>query len=568
MIRRVGLLASVLLLCPVASGAMRLGVNTHFDQGWPLASFEDVAKARAQGIRDTISWGKVERTPGVHDFTAANSGYVDQACANNVPVLLTLIPRNKVYDGGETIYSPEARRAFAAFAEAVAARFPCVTALELGNEINGHALKGRMTARMPQSYIDIVRAVHDAVKSRHPRIRLLSGSSLSVATGFFDRLFDAGLLPLVDGVVVHPYLTVPEQLPAQLARLRQAMARYGAEKPVWASEFGYYYATPDAAPPHALKLITLLSAAGVEAAHWYALRDEPYYPNMGLFKGRAPKPALDMFRLAQTRLLAAGDARRQGTGGDLLSFVYRFGEGPYVVWGAGRTIRWAGEAKAWDARGRPIAVPYRLGDEPVIVDAPGGFTLGAQTVLADTLTNFAGAGWSYHVARAKGEVMPLGWIDWNWTPYIGARQLPNFRATGAVVTTAHSALGESSALVERFAASAGEPVFLSACFEAKATRAQSVRIVASGKLLFSALVSGQVRTPPLRLPPGSAVDIIYTPQQGAGAQPLRRRVRVLGAADTAPALCAPSGRDGGGAPPSARRLRRDLIFRPHDLPQH
>lgn len=549
MIRRVGLLASVLLLCPPASGAMRLGVNTHFDQGWPLTSLEDVATARAHGIRDTISWGKVERTPGVYDFTGANSGYVDHACTNNVPVLLTLTPRNKVYDGGETIYSPQARRAFAAFAEAVAARFPCVTALEIGNEINGHALKGRMTARMPQSYIEIVRAVHDAVKPKHPRIRLLSGSSLSVATGFYDRLFGAGLLPLVDGVVVHPYLTVPEQLPVQIARLRLAMARHGAEKPVWASEFGYYYATPDAAPPHALKLITLLSAAGVEEAHWYALRDEPYYPNMGLFKGRTPKPALDMFRLAHTRLLAAGDARRQEISGDPLSFVYRFGEGPYVVWGAGRAVRWIGSARAWDARGRTIALPDRLGDEPVIVDAPGGFALGAQTVLADTLTDFAGAGWSYHVARAKGEEIQLGWVDWNWTPYIGTRQLPNFRATGAVVTTARSARGESSALVERFVASAGGRVFLSACFEAKAARAQSVRIVASGKLLFSALVSGQVRTPQLRLPPGSAVDIIYTPQQGAGAQPLRRRIRILAAQDDAPALCAPSGRDGGGEPP-------------------
>ena len=542
-------LALALLLCPAASGAMRLGVNTHFDQGWPLASLEDVATARAHGIRDTISWGKVERTPGVYDFTAANSGYVGNACAASLPVLLTLTPRNKAYDGGETVFSPQGRQAFAALAEAVAARFPCVTAFEIGNEINGHALKGRMTAQMPQSYIEIVRAVRDTVKPRHPRIRLLSGSSLSVATGFFDRLFGAGLLPLVDGVVVHPYLTVPEQLPAQIARLRQAMARHGAEKPVWASEFGYYYPTPDAAPPHALKLITLLSAAGVQEAHWYALRDEPYYPNMGLFKGRTPKPALDMFRAVQTRLLAAGNARRQDISGDPLSFVFRFGSGPYVVWGAGRAIRWAGDAKAWDARGRPIAVPVRLGDDPVIVDAPGGLTLGAQTVLTDTLTDFAGAGWSYHVERAKGGEQPFGWIDWNWTPYIGARQLPNFRVTGAVVTTARPAQDDASALIERYEAPGGERAFLSACFETKPARAQTVRIMTHGKVLFSALVSGQVRTPPLLLPPGAAVDIHYTAQVGGGAQPLRRRIRILSAADNAPALCAPGERDGGGKVP-------------------
>lgn len=535
-----------------ASGAMRLGVNTHFDQGWPIVALEDVETSRAHGVRDTISWGKVERAPGVYDFSAVNSGYVAHACAAHSPVLLMLTPRNKAYDGGETVFSPEGLRAFAAFVREVAKRFPCVTAFEIGNEINGHALRGRMTAQMPQSYIAILRAVRDAVKREHPNIRLLSGSSLSVATGFWERLFAAGLLPLVDGVVVHPYLTVPEQLPAQLARLRQAMAHHGGEKPVWASEFGLYYPTPEAAPPHALKVITLLSAAGVEEAHWYALRDEPYYPNMGLFKGRSPKPALDMFRLAQTRLLPAGDARRMEVGGDPLSFVYRFGDGPYVVWGAGRAIRWHGGVKAWDARGRVIDLPSHLGDEPVVVDAPEGFTLGRQAVIADTLTDFGGVGWSYHVARAKGGAVPLGWIDWNWTPYIGAQGLPYIRAMGAVVTTSRpSAQGPAPGLIERYTTRGGGRLFLSACFEGKPARPQSVRIMAQGKELYAAQVSGLVRTVPLPLilGAGDAVEIVYSAQTPGGPQALRRRIRILNEADATPALCAPAGRSDGGEPP-------------------
>lgn len=541
-------LALALLLFPAVSGAMRLGVNTHFDQGWPLVSFEDVAAAQAHGIRDTISWGKVERTPGVYVFSAANSGFMAHACAAQIPVLLTLTPRNKAYDGGATVYSPKGRRAFTAFAAEVARRFPCVTALEIGNEINGHSLKGRMKAQMPQSYVAIVKEVYDAVKPHYPRIRLLSGSSLSVATGFFEGVFGAGLLPLVDGVVVHPYLTVPEHLPGQIARLKQAMVRHGGVKPVWASEFGYYYPTPEAAPPHALKLVTLLSAAGVEEAHWYALRDEPYYPNMGLFNGRAPKPALAMFRAAQTLLLPAGDAQRQGAGGDPLSFIYRFGNGPYVVWGAGRAIQWTGAAQAWDAEGRATALPTHLGDDPVIVDAPGGFTLGAQQVQADTLTDFAGAGWSYHLTRAKGADMPLGWIDWNWTSYIGARAKPHFRATGAVITTARPSKRNAPELIERYRAPGNGPVFLSACFEAKPARQQSVRIVAQGKTLFSGPITGQTSLPliPVTLAAGETVDILYTTAQfGGGAQPIRRRIRILSARDSAPALCAPSGRDGG-----------------------
>jgi hypothetical protein len=185
---------------------MHLGVNTHFDQGWPIVALDEAESARAQSIRDTISWGKVEQAPGDYDFTAANSGYVARACAAHMPVLLILTPRNKRYDNGETVFSPLGRRAFAAFAVEIAKRFPCVTGFEIGNEINGHALKGRMVQQMPGSYVAIVREVRAALTGQHAKVKLLSGSSLSVATGFFDRLFGAGLLPLVDGVVIHPYV--------------------------------------------------------------------------------------------------------------------------------------------------------------------------------------------------------------------------------------------------------------------------------------------------------------------------------------------------------------------------
>ncbi len=43
---------------PVHAQAMRLAVNTHFDQGWPIAAMGQVTTAGAQGIRDTIAWGK------------------------------------------------------------------------------------------------------------------------------------------------------------------------------------------------------------------------------------------------------------------------------------------------------------------------------------------------------------------------------------------------------------------------------------------------------------------------------------------------------------------------------
>lgn len=533
------LLPAMAVLATPAEGAMHLGVNTHFDQGWPIVALDEAESARAQSIRDTISWGKVEQAPGVYDFTAANSGYVARACAAHMPVLLILTPRNKRYDNGETVFSPLGRRAFAAFAVEIAKRFPCVTGFEIGNEINGHALKGRMVQQMPGSYVAIVREVRAALTGQHAKVKLLSGSSLSVATGFFDRLFGAGLLPLVDGVVIHPYVAVPEQLPGQIARLRSAMARHGGVKPIWASEFGFYYETPEDAPPHALKMITLLSAAGIEEAHWYALRDEKWFPNMGLFANGRGKPALDSFRLA-AQLLASGEARRIDAG-DPLTFIYRYGNGPYVMWGGGRGIGWNGAATARDARGRAVRLPSRLDADPIIVDAPEGFSLRPSPVLADTLTDFIGTGWSYHVSRPKGVKQPLGWIDWNWTPYLGSPALPNFRVMGAVVTTARPPAGPAPELVERFKAPAAGMAYLSACFEGKADKPHQVRILSGGKQIFAGRIAGAVSTRPLAV--NGSVEIGYSALLPGGPQPLRRRIRILTQPDASPALCAPRGRD-------------------------
>lgn len=540
---RAFLMIGLLLATGPASAGMRLGVNTHFDQRWPIDALKQVGEAQAQGIRDTVSWGKVEQSPGRYLFTAANSDYVAAACVRGLPVLLTITPRNKIYDEGETIFSPEARQAFAAFAVALADRYPCVAAFELGNEINGHALKGRMLADMPQSYLAIVEAVRAAVKPRHPRIALLSGSSLSVATGFFAKLIDAGLLRHVDGVVVHPYLNTPEQLPAQLARLRNLMERAGSVRPIWASEFGFTYETPDAAPPHAIKMITMLSAAGVERADWYALRDERWYPNMGLFAANGTtKPALDSFRLAVMRLLSAGDARRVDAG-DPITFIYRFGSGPYVVWGGDRSIAFKGTAQAWDARGQPVTPPQRLGESPVIVDAPGGFTLGPQRAYDDSLTNFAGTSWSYFVLRPNGSYQPLGWIDWNWTPYIGSTVFKNFRVMGGGVTTA-KASADPLRLVERYTSPETRSVAVSACFESPAGKPQVVTMTAGARRIWSATVDGVLKVPPVpvALERGESIDITYEAVAPGGPQMLRRRIRIQAGGVTDIAPCAPKGK--------------------------
>ena len=366
------LLIAPLPAAPVAA-AMRLGVNTHFDQGWPRSAFAKVAEAGAPSIRETVTWGKVELQPGRYSFTARNSGYVDQACRQGLEVLMVVAPRSRLYDGGKAVFSVTGQRALGNYVGALVDRFPCITAVEIGNEINTASVKWPGPDAKPAMYVAMLKAVKLALRKRGRPIALLGGSSVGVSVDFHARLFAAGELPWIDGVAVHPYVDAPERLIEQFAKLRQAMARHGQIKPVWATEFGNYYKTPDAAPPHALKLITIMSAAGIEQAHWYALLDEPWYPNMGLFGAKGAKPALRTFRLAVDRLLPAGDARRLPSPAG--AYVYQFGRGPFVVWGSGASLRFAVGARAVDAWGRNIPVPRDLTTQPVVVTSPGGVSL-------------------------------------------------------------------------------------------------------------------------------------------------------------------------------------------------
>jgi hypothetical protein len=368
--------AALLFAAGAASAApMSLDVNTHFDQGWPLADFAKVSDSGADAIRDTITWGKVEQRPGDYEFTSKNSGYVDAACKRSIPVLLMIAPRNKLYDGGMAVFSPAGQIALARYAGKLVDRFPCVIGIEIGNEINTASNKWPDSVHKPAMYVSMLRAVRQEL-NRHPRrVALIGGSSIGVSVDFHARLFAAGELPLIDAVAVHPYIKNPELLPGQFAKLRSAMAAYGPPKAIWATEFGNYYKSSDDAPPHALKVMTIMSAAGVQRAFWYALVDEPWYPNMGLYKGAAGKPGLDTYRIVLRRLLPSGNAHRIASKNPS-SFVYRFGNGPYVMWGFGEPLHLPSGARVFDARGHGITAPARLGPEPIIVLLPGGVQLG------------------------------------------------------------------------------------------------------------------------------------------------------------------------------------------------
>lgn len=540
-----GLALAATASVPTNGPVVRSGVVTHFAQGWPLRLLATAKGTGAVMIRDSLHWAAAEKTPGQILFTAANSGHIDRACAAGMTVLLVIEPRNPLYDGRQTAWSPGARAAFARYVAAVAGRWPrCVAAIEIGNEINGKGgMIGPAAENRIAAHIALVRAVRAAVKPMHPGLVLLGGSVNTVAGGFLERLFRAGLLAEVDGIAIHPYRPEPEGLDAEIGRVQAAMARSGTVKPIWATEFSRDFARPEDAAPFLLKMTALLESAGVTDHYWYALADQPHFPTMGLtrFDG-TDKPAAQAFQLAAGVLAPLGPARRIGHDDSAL-YHFRYGADAHLVWGGRRalTVRAApGKAVRFlSAQGSALPPASMVSAAPVVILGAADLTFGPPDVLADSLYGFARPPLAWFARSASGTAIPLALTDWQWSAYLGSAATPGISVNpGGMGTTAR--LGTAV----RYVARGAENLIVSACLKRNAaggSGAARASLTRNGMPLWSGTdpgadtgAAGLRGTARVAVRPGDILALELMPASGAPAR-FRYRFRVArSAADAAP----------------------------------
>lgn len=403
-----------------AGGGMGLGVQTHFSQRWRLPWIDRARDVGATILRDGLSWRAIETRPGQYRFDPYHCDFLDTGRRKGMRFLLCIDPRHPVYDKGDTAYTPQAMEAFADYLAALLDRYgDVVMAIEVGNEINGQrAVTGRAAKDRAASHVALLAVIRDRVKPRHPDIMILGGSTNVIGVGFLETVFAAGGLEVMDGVAVHPYRSHPEHVDVELLALNAAMARHGRILPIFATEFSDAFLTPERASPHMVKMVTLMAAAGVSQAFWYALSDQRWFQNMGLFTAQqTPKPAAETFDFLQSALLPHDRPSRVQT--DDLAYVYRYGAAATVLWGAPREIRIVGPGRAHDARGRPIALPTQMSPEPVVILGDVRVELRRSAWIADSFYQFGRSPWSYFARTREGGRHPLDWVYWDWTSYIG-----------------------------------------------------------------------------------------------------------------------------------------------------
>lgn len=518
---------------PAAAGDFRLGVQTHFSQGWPEDLLDLAGQAQAQGLRDSVPWSAAERRPGDYDFSSLDFDALRSACDAGQDLVLTLVPSNKLYDAGNFVYTDEGRKAFAAYINALLDEFgACIAAIEVGNEINAaKAFDGPAAKDKFGAYAALLRTIRQELKPDR-KVAILGGSTNVVGIGFLQALFAQGMLADVDGIAVHPYRSVPEGLDFELDRLEASMEAAGQARPVWATEFSDDFKRPADAAPFLIKMIAIMSAAGVERAYWYALIDQQWYPAMGLFDaGRQPKPAAAAYIAAQTLLLRSGRAVRLSTD-DPLVRLYRFGNGRYVMWGAPRSISLTA-GTAWDSSGAPLSAISSIGDDPVILSPDAQWTLGSSVVLADTRYQYGTAPFAFAAETKDGRASPLEVMDWEWTSYWGTQWTAPLRVNVDSLAVAGDAANPVRVRI-RYTPKSGAAYRVQICAEkAEKGDGMDVEIRAGGKTLRTSHLTSALAWIENLQPHGPA-DIVFGPHKTSGGDATRYRIRILTSGGEAP----------------------------------
>lgn len=520
---------------------MLLGVQTHFSQGWSPTLIDRVRSSGAASVRDGVPWARGEPTPGRYALDAAAPPALDAVCRSGASLLLTIAPQHPAYDGGLTAYTNPAIAAFARYAGALADRYrACLAGIEVGNEINDpRNLPYPAGVDGPAHYVALVRAVRTELRRRGSAASVVGGSTNVIGTGFLDRLFAAGLLEAADAIAIHPYRSQAENVDIEIAHLIAVMRRRGRVLPIWATEFSDNYATPEIAAEELVKMAVLLSAAGVERAYWYALIDQRWFRNMGLYAANGDeKPAARAF--AQVAALI-GSARAMPLDmGDPGIRLFRVGEA-YVLWGDGGRVAFSGAPTIRDAYGRTIrTTTVEATPLPVIVsgattpqlDTPSG-------IIADTIFDFARPPWSYLAQPRDGPMVSLALSDGQWESSFSSRAYQPLRIGDITAAVAGTATAPVRAVI-RYTAPAPQHLSLSACFLKKPSGdGVDITIAAANRTVWRGILTKQVapNNIDIALARGEALQVIVGPNQSAGGDAFAYRVRLYARGAGRPVAC-------------------------------
>ena len=180
----------------------RLGVCTHYQQGWNTNSLDFVAKVGFGMIRDEMTWGNVEQQKGV--LALPNyAAYIDKVLEKKIEPLLILNYSNRFYDNNNFPVSDEAVAGFANYSRFLAEQFKGrVKYFEVWNEWTGGCGMRHVerAANTPENYVKLLKATFEAVKAANPEAYIVGGGGDHPLheRQQMEAMFEAGALKYCD----------------------------------------------------------------------------------------------------------------------------------------------------------------------------------------------------------------------------------------------------------------------------------------------------------------------------------------------------------------------------------
>jgi hypothetical protein len=541
--------------------ASPFGVMTHFAKGWPTDVIPLIRKAGIVHVRDEQPWRQVEKQPGDYQFPPRLSGYMADFAEQGIDPLIVLAFANPLYDHGETPYSDEGRAAYAAYAGAVARNYqPGLRAVEIWNEYNGSFCDGPCRFDRAGAYAAMLRDAYRRVKAEAPSVTVLGGAGVPIPLDYYRSLFEKGALASMDAIVIHPYRKQPEGVGQEIEALRRLMARYGAPKPIWATEFSDLSdmrKSRDDVARYLVRMSVRLLAAKVNRMYWYLLRDYQEFNGLGLLRdeddplGRyTPAPAFAAYATLIHELDGATFTGREPSAPGVSIYDFDDGSGGAikVAWsltpGAVYDVAGGDSVHVTDMMGGEKVAPSHDGTVSIVLDANPVYVVGASRIKADhagprvaayALADFSlvqGAkGWSYGVIARPDGALPVGAaFPIDFQPLLPdpsgdgwiAPESPALKIKAAVMHPGRIK-GEAAWAVRRWSADTAGAVRVTGSADLADTRSAGVvlAIAVDGHVVYAAELGGGRSSKaefdiPLTVAKGAKIDFAVGPGQAGG----------------------------------------------------
>jgi hypothetical protein len=320
----------------------RIGVCTHFDQGWSVEEVMPlIAESGAGWIRDDLRWSALEPRPGNHQIPAKTKVWIQAARKTGLKIDLILAYENPAY--ADPYDTAAYAKAAGWLAREVANE---VQAIEILNEPNNFGFRdiygGWWNGNEPdgsvspylQKYVRLLNAAAKEIKLANQRMTVI-GLGTPAPASF--RMIALGLAPQVDGLTDHPYggelpelvryadtpdfirrdgiatADVKGTFASQVSMFRVQAKKWGATEKLWHTEWGYstVRSRPDKAgmseetqAVYILRRLLESEATGVEHTFIYDFKDEGV-ENFGLVNNDL-SPKQSYFALQRTSGVLSG----------------------------------------------------------------------------------------------------------------------------------------------------------------------------------------------------------------------------------------------------------------------